>query len=232
MYRTCHLLLEELERVVGEELMLRGRLLKSGVRDVTGQLPLPKNVLDKLDEESAEYDDKRLCHACKHVCFFSAVACDCSFTKVSCLRHSHFMCRCPTERKYLMVWSTEDEMQQFLQRVRDFCRDLEMKENGSKAVDDAKVRSAEKQQVADGDKAPGSERDKELHKTVPLSLEPVDADPNYTHVREDNGRPRIQIKRQKLCMGASSPAKNNAPSVTSAPVEQQQQQQQQQGERT
>jgi len=123
-YATCKLLLNEVERVVKEEMDLRNKLIKDGVRDVSDVISLPPNRLDQLDEESANYDDKRLCHACKHVCFFSAVACECSQSKVSCLRHSHYMCRCPTERKYLMIWSTKKEMSATLDRVRNKCEEL------------------------------------------------------------------------------------------------------------
>lgn len=124
-FKNCKSLLVELERVVREELQLRKKLLASGVRDVGDIIRLPKNRLDQLDEESADYDDKRLCHACKHVCFFSAVACECSQSKVSCLRHSHYMCRCPTQRRYLMVWSHEDELTNILEDVRAHCQVLE-----------------------------------------------------------------------------------------------------------
>jgi hypothetical protein len=124
-FETCKLLAAELERVINEELRLRAKLIKSGVRDVSEQIDLPHNRLDQLDEESADYDDKRLCHACKHVCFFSAVACECSQSKVSCLRHSHYMCRCPTERKYLMIWSNDSEMNKTRDEVKRFCEHLE-----------------------------------------------------------------------------------------------------------
>lgn len=96
-YRTCKLLLDELKRVTDEEMRLRLQLIESGVRDVSEHIQLPANRLDQLDEKSADYDDMRLCFSCKHVCFFSCVACECSQSKVSCLRHSHFMCRCPVE---------------------------------------------------------------------------------------------------------------------------------------
>eukprot|EP00978_Attheya_sp_CCMP212_P018433 scaffold50461_cov61-Attheya_sp.AAC.1 len=124
-FETCKLLAAELERVINEELQLRKKLIQAGVRDVSGQIDLPHNRLDQLDEESADYDDKRLCHACKHVCFFSAVACECSQSKVSCLRHSHYMCRCPTERKYLMIWSNDAEMNKTRDEVKRFCEHLE-----------------------------------------------------------------------------------------------------------
>lgn len=123
-YRNCKLLLEELDRVVAEELLSRERLIDAGVRDVSHLIQLPPNYLEQLDEYSAEYDDKRLCHACKHVCFNSAIACECSQSKVSCLRHSHYMCRCPIERRYLMIWSPKDELQRITQKVRERCQEL------------------------------------------------------------------------------------------------------------
>jgi len=123
-YKNCLLLLQEVGRVVNEELQLRKKLLAQGVRDVSDVIELPANRLDQLDEDSADYDDKRLCHACKHICFFSAVACECSRSKVSCLRHSHYMCRCPFERRYLMIWSQEDELTKTCERVRKRCESL------------------------------------------------------------------------------------------------------------
>lgn len=164
-YSTCKLLLEELERVVAEELSLRAKLAEEGVRDVASFISLPKNRLDQLDEESANYDDKRLCHACKHVCFFSAVACECSQMKVSCLRHSHFMCRCPTERRYFMIWSENEELENTLSRVRKHCEALKLKEEGNgETVEPAA-------EVVVSGLAPGSERDAELHKNKDVSTE-------------------------------------------------------------
>mmetsp|Transcript_10156 Transcript_10156/g.12872 ORF Transcript_10156/g.12872 Transcript_10156/m.12872 type:complete len:692 (-) Transcript_10156:313-2388(-) len=115
---TCKLLVAELERIVNEECEQRSMLFKTGVRDVSEYINLPVNKVDQLDEDSANYDDKRLCHACKHICFFSCVACECSRSKVSCLRHSHFMCRCSAEKRYLMIWSTEKEMKETLTQVK------------------------------------------------------------------------------------------------------------------
>eukprot|EP00537_Pseudo-nitzschia_pungens_P014533 CAMPEP_0172398070 /NCGR_PEP_ID=MMETSP1061-20121228/34080_1 /TAXON_ID=37318 /ORGANISM="Pseudo-nitzschia pungens, Strain cf. pungens" /LENGTH=724 /DNA_ID=CAMNT_0013130431 /DNA_START=384 /DNA_END=2558 /DNA_ORIENTATION=- len=129
-YKNCKLLLEEVERVVDEELQLRTKLLAQGVRDVSDVIELPPNRLDQLDEDSADYDDKRLCHACKHICFFSAVACECSRSKVSCLRHSHYMCRCPSERRYLMIWSPEGELTKTCQLVRERCEVLKTNDAG------------------------------------------------------------------------------------------------------
>jgi hypothetical protein len=158
-YSTCKLLLDELDRVVEEELRLRKTLLESGVRDVSSYITLPKNRLDQLDESSANYDDKRLCHACKHVCFFSAVACECSQSKVSCLRHSHYMCRCPTDRKYFMLWSNEKELTSTLGRVRAHCDALKTQ------TDDEEIAKAVKaSQDPLPEMAPGAEEDAALHK--------------------------------------------------------------------
>jgi hypothetical protein len=165
VYKNCNSLLKELNRVVNEELELRTNLLATGVRDVSDVIQLPKNRLDQLDEESADYDDKRLCHACKHVCFFSAVACECSQSKVSCLRHSHYMCRCPPERRYLMVWSQEDELKGTLKRVRDYCNTLKETDGDSDEV--ASVKSEDLP-----DMAAGVEKDLEDHKGIPISVEP------------------------------------------------------------
>jgi len=162
-YKNCALLLNELERIVEEELKLRKKLVDSGVRDVSEQIELPKNCLEQLDEDSAEYDDKRLCHACKHVCFFSAVACVCSQSNVSCLRHSHYMCRCPVERRYLMIWSSEKELNSTIQRVRDHCRCLKETKNREEITPSTlHIPSV----------ALGAQQDQEEHREGSINVEP------------------------------------------------------------
>ena len=159
LHAYCKLLLDELQRVTDEELRLRKRLLESGVRDVSQAITLPPNRLDQLDERSASYDDKRLCHACKHICFFSAVACECSQSKVSCLRHSHYMCRCPPKKKYFMIWSTEEELKDTVSRVREQCEALASGINPTKSILSLVL-------------APGVEQDTWLHKDDDISVEP------------------------------------------------------------
>ena len=198
-YQTCRSLLDELERVVEEELRLRGKLIDDGVRDVSDLITLPRNRLDQLDAESADYDDKRLCHACKHVCFFSAVACECSHSKVSCLRHSHYMCRCPSERKYLMIWSDEDELKSTLKKVQEFCQEL--KERTPEAPKQA---SSDENEDVSSAIAPGVEQDLQAHKNEDISLEPVGADPNYKPIVDD--RPQVHVTRAKMCMGGAGVA--------------------------
>ena len=194
-YRTCKLLLDELERVVAEELRLRRVLMSEGVRDVANLVTLPANRLDQLDEVSADYDDKRLCHACKHVCFFSAVACECSQSKVSCLRHSHYMCRCTKNRRYLLIWSDEKEMTETLRNVREFCESLEAPEDkltgeGLKEKDGESLPEV----------APGVKEDLEAHAEDYLSLEPVGADASYVQ----EARVAISsVTRSKFGMGST-----------------------------
>jgi len=155
-YKMCTLLIEELKKVYGEEMKLRSKLLESGVRDVSKDVSLPKNRLDHLDEESAEYDDKRSCHACKHVCFFSCIACECSESKVSCLRHSHALCRCPTERRYMLTWTTKEEFLAMIRRVEKFADKLVESESSSY---ETKHEETEMPPVS-----PGSLQDTENHK--------------------------------------------------------------------
>ena len=138
---SCGMLKRELSRVIEEEQRLRSTLLSYGVRDVSQQIKLPPNLLDQLDEESADYDNKRLCHYCSHICFFSTVACECSQSKVSCLRHSHFMCRCNPDKKYLLVWASTEEMNKVLKAVEGHCMVLSVA-NGVTNVTSAEVDSA------------------------------------------------------------------------------------------
>lgn len=164
-FSSCHLLLKELDRVVTEELRKRRELMADGVRDVSAMITLPVNRLDQLDEKSASYDDKRLCHACKHICFFSAVACECSQSKVSCLRHSHYMCRCPNQQKYFLIWSSEEELNATLAQVRKRCGELKDLE-ALKSSDVAAVSSTLSV-------APGVELDKFMHQDYAIPTGPV-----------------------------------------------------------
>ena len=61
----CSQISTELTRLMNEELLLRQKLISAGVRDVSGTVDIPPNRLDQLDEDSADYDDKRLCHSCE-----------------------------------------------------------------------------------------------------------------------------------------------------------------------
>jgi len=179
-YKNCKLLLNELQRIVDEELQLRKKLVDSGVRDVSEQIELPKNCLEQLDEDSAEYDDKRLCHACKHVCFFSAVACVCSQSNVSCLRHSHYMCRCPVERRYLMIWSSEKELDSTIQRVSDHCKWLKESKNREEIIPSTPHLPSV---------ALGAERDRKEHREDSINVEPCGGDEKLCYETQDGSVP-------------------------------------------
>jgi histone demethylase JARID1 len=166
-YTTCKLLLDELKRIANEERRLRSTLLRAGVRDVSEFIQLPPNRLDQLDEKSADYDEKRLCFSCKHVCFFSCVACECSKSKVSCLRHSHFMCRCPIQKKYMMIWSSIEELQNVQDAVEDCARSLK-----AKLGEDVNAEIAEENDQNDLPPfAPGSIEDHSHHSSYYVDLD-------------------------------------------------------------
>lgn len=156
----------ELRRLMGEELLLRTKLIRSGVRDVSQDVDLPPNRFDQLDEESADYDDKRLCHSCKHICFFSAVACECSESKVSCLRHSHYMCRCVVKRRYLLVWTTEQEMKETISRVEKRAEEVGYANpsapSGSSPIQKGPLEDA-----------PGTEKDRKHHRSYEVPVAPI-----------------------------------------------------------
>lgn len=163
----CNAVSMELRRLMGEELLLRTKLIRSGIRDVSKEVQLPPNRLDQLDEMSADYDDKRLCHSCKHICFFSAVACECSESKVSCLRHSHYMCRCSVKRKYLLVWTTEQEMKDTISRVEKRGEEVEYA-NPASAAESPQVVS--KGSLKD---APGADKDRANHCSYEVPVDPI-----------------------------------------------------------
>jgi hypothetical protein len=166
----CNAVSMELRRLMGEELLLRTKLIRSGIRDVSKEVELPPNRLDQLDEESADYDDKRLCHSCKHICFFSAVACECSESKVSCLRHSHYMCRCTVKRKYLLIWTTEQEMKDTISRVEKRGEEVEYANPNAGATSSDAMSSPKSSRLED---APGADKDRVNHCTYEVPVDPI-----------------------------------------------------------
>ena len=163
---TCQSLAKELRRLMEEELLLRQKLINAGMRDVSAEVELPPNLLDKLDEESADYDDKRLCHCCKHICFFSAVCCECSENKVSCLRHSHYMCRCSIERRYMLIWTPESEMKQTIAKVE--ARGEELSDAGPGVQ--TEISSSHTDALVD---APDTAKDRLFHRTYEVPVRPI-----------------------------------------------------------
>jgi len=122
--KEADLLYKELDRVIKEDLVLRPRLYGAGVRDVRDVVKPPPNDLRTVDAEAADYDDKRVCSVCRHTCFLSAVACNCSQTDVACLRHVSYLCKCPNVNKYLIEWETNDNLLKLLKDLHDLRKEL------------------------------------------------------------------------------------------------------------
>jgi hypothetical protein len=114
-------LLGDLTAIVREEGARRTELRARGVRfDVVGRDKLPSNKLAFVDDQSLDYDEKRVCLRCHHVCFLSAVACECDALNVACLREAAALCGCRMDRRYLLAWHGMDELWGFVRNVEAF----------------------------------------------------------------------------------------------------------------
>jgi histone demethylase JARID1 len=75
------------------------------VDDVPNKRKLVANLFCAMQpsaSQASEFDDMRQCFACKAICVFSAVACECDQTRVACMRHFPTMCKCPAHRKFML----------------------------------------------------------------------------------------------------------------------------------
>eukprot|EP00629_Pelagomonadales_sp_RCC1024_P003224 CAMPEP_0119266428 /NCGR_PEP_ID=MMETSP1329-20130426/4916_1 /TAXON_ID=114041 /ORGANISM="Genus nov. species nov., Strain RCC1024" /LENGTH=507 /DNA_ID=CAMNT_0007266307 /DNA_START=264 /DNA_END=1787 /DNA_ORIENTATION=+ len=100
---SCQQLRKELKRIMREELVLRPQLYAEGVRrHSTRMRPSREDYTEVIDAVAFEEDDTRICAVCKHTCFLSAVACNCSQTQVCCLRHISYNCECPSTNKFFI----------------------------------------------------------------------------------------------------------------------------------
>jgi len=116
-------LLKQIEQVCDEELRYRPIYRDAGI---TMGFDLPSNEFSSINEDRISYDEMRTCEICKCVCVFSAVACKCSQSKVSCLRHQlDHMCKCPKDQKYTMSWASDKELIDMRSKVRASIRVLE-----------------------------------------------------------------------------------------------------------
>ncbi|ETW08892.1 hypothetical protein H310_01385 [Aphanomyces invadans] len=106
LVQASRMLMDELNRLVDEEIRLRDQLVKSGI--VTVVAMTKRN--EALTDDEMGYDDRRQCVACKHSLFFSGIACSCSHTKVACLRHADKLCQCDPSKKVFLQWFTLLEM--------------------------------------------------------------------------------------------------------------------------
>eukprot|EP01038_Epipyxis_sp_PR26KG_P007815 gene7815-10617_t len=105
----------EVHRVLNEEIQARRVLYSQGVRDISEISKLPPNTFDSMTKQVLDYDDHRCCIACKHVCLFSAVGCECNQSAVACIRHDHLLCKCSKNKKFMLIWASTE----LLMRMRD-----------------------------------------------------------------------------------------------------------------
>ena len=110
-------LLQEIKKLLDEELMQRPFLISQGVRDISHLIKLPGNNFGCIDESSSNYDDLRSCWACKHICLLTAVACECDRNKVTCARHYASACKCPKEKRYILEWMPTADLQSMRKKV-------------------------------------------------------------------------------------------------------------------
>ena len=117
-------LTNEILKVLDEEVESRPYIFQNGIRDISDKVLLPPNSFDAIDSTAAEYDDMRGCYLCKHICVFSAIACECDRTKVVCIRHYHMLCPCAQEKKYLLEWASTKDLKALRAQLRQGLHEL------------------------------------------------------------------------------------------------------------
>ncbi len=108
----CKAVLTELRALRDEEIYLRKELAAKGVKDISSSINLPKFSLRVIDNSSAEYDERRSCKECQHMCFMSAIGCRCTSSDIVCLRHEKELCGCPPTRKFFFFLMSLDDINQ------------------------------------------------------------------------------------------------------------------------
>eukprot|EP00599_Poterioochromonas_sp_BG-1_P007151 CAMPEP_0173148590 /NCGR_PEP_ID=MMETSP1105-20130129/9812_1 /TAXON_ID=2985 /ORGANISM="Ochromonas sp., Strain BG-1" /LENGTH=537 /DNA_ID=CAMNT_0014063277 /DNA_START=92 /DNA_END=1705 /DNA_ORIENTATION=- len=103
-------LYQEIAKIIQDELNGRAIAISKGVRELADIIQLRPNNFETFDEKAIEYDEMRICCLCKQSCLFTAVACECDRSKVSCLIHFQHMCKCPNNRRFLLNWGTDEDL--------------------------------------------------------------------------------------------------------------------------
>mmetsp|Transcript_20408 Transcript_20408/g.29240 ORF Transcript_20408/g.29240 Transcript_20408/m.29240 type:complete len:543 (+) Transcript_20408:93-1721(+) len=104
-------LANEILKVVNEEIQTRPMIQSQGIRDLSDVVKLPRNKFECIDSMGADYDDMRTCCICKHICVFTAIACECDKSKVTCIRHFNNMCKCAKDKKFMLTWASTDSLE-------------------------------------------------------------------------------------------------------------------------
>jgi histone demethylase JARID1 len=114
----CQLLWDQIKIMRDEQEQLRRQVYQAGVLHAM-QMPH-----EKPDDE--EFDEKRMCSTCQHLCFFSAVVCSCDPDKVACLRHHDVLCKCNRRENCFLFWYTVKEMDDALNGIANHIKTLKM----------------------------------------------------------------------------------------------------------
>ncbi len=109
---ACRAILAELEALRDEEIILRNELAAKGIQDISISINLPKFSLHAIERSAADYDERRSCKECRHMCFMSAIGCRCTKKDIVCLRHEKELCDCPSSQKFFFFWMSLDDIHQ------------------------------------------------------------------------------------------------------------------------
>jgi histone demethylase JARID1 len=107
----CILLANDIKRLRDEQDLLRRGVHEAGVHHACR---MPN---ENPDDE--EFDEKRLCSICQHLCYFSCVVCSCDSDRVVCLRHHNSLCQCNRRENCFLFWYTVKEMDAALETVQN-----------------------------------------------------------------------------------------------------------------
>ena len=106
----CILLANDIKKLRDEQDLLRRGVHEAGVHHACR---MPN---ENPDDE--EFDEKRLCSICQHLCYFSCVVCSCDSDRVVCLRHHNSLCQCNRRENCFLFWYTVKEMDAALEVVQ------------------------------------------------------------------------------------------------------------------
>ena len=106
---SCDILIKDLEKTMEDQRRLQKELSQNGITNIVG---MPG------DEDSEEYDEKRQCHVCMHMCYISALVCSCDAERVVCLRHWQNLCNCSPDQKCHLYWYSLHDIEDLILRVR------------------------------------------------------------------------------------------------------------------
>lgn len=120
---TVENLKKEILKIIEEELFTRPYVYSQGVKDLTSFVTLPRNDFSVISNEAIDFDELRICHVCKHTCLFSAIACECDNSLVSCMRHLQAHCKCgksSKNSKFMLVWENDEGLKKIQKAVKDY----------------------------------------------------------------------------------------------------------------